>query len=142
MLPRLSRLFFTTIKLALAIGFLYGIIYAKFIYEPKQGPVAPRKHGSTIKKAVNVLEKPNYNVHIFYYPWYGNIANDKQWVHWNHKYIPNWNKNDKKVYPQGSHVPPDDLGCNYYPKLGAYSSSNATTVNLHMKMIREALIGE
>ncbi len=31
--------------------------------------------------------KPNYNVHIFYYPWYGNPESDGQYIHWNHLYL-------------------------------------------------------
>ena len=31
--------------------------------------------------------KPNYNLHAFYYPWYGNPETDGQYLHWNHPYI-------------------------------------------------------
>lgn len=29
----------------------------------------------------------NYDVHIFYYPWYGNPEHDGKYFHWNHPYI-------------------------------------------------------
>lgn len=28
---------------------------------------------------------PNYDVHVFYYAWYGNLNHDQAWHHWNHK---------------------------------------------------------
>ena len=34
----------------------------------------------------------------------------------------NWDKSDKKVYPTGDHQPPEDIGANFYPSLGPYSS--------------------
>ncbi|XP_075228306.1 glycoprotein endo-alpha-1,2-mannosidase isoform X2 [Lycorma delicatula] len=85
--------------------------------------------------------KPNYNVHVFYYPWYRNIQHDGEWSHWNHEYLPNWKKDDPKVYPTGRHKPPDDIGSNYYPVLGCYSSIDPEIIDSHMKQIREAGIG-
>lgn len=31
------------------------------------------------------LPEPNYNIHIFYYAWYGNPEHDGRYVHWNHQ---------------------------------------------------------
>lgn len=70
----------------------------------------------------NVSSEPNYDVHTFYYPWYRSVEYDKVWKHWNHDYLPNWKKNDRRVFPDGRHQPPDDIGANYYPSLGCYSS--------------------
>ncbi|EEB20023.1 mannosidase, endo-alpha, putative [Pediculus humanus corporis] len=83
----------------------------------------------------------NYNVHIFYYAWYENLRIDGKWEHWNHEYIKNWRKNDERIYPRGRHVPPDDIGSNYYPKLGCYSSKDVYVINEHMKQISNAGIG-
>ena len=48
---------------------------------------------------------------------------DGSWVHWNHDYIPPWDKNDKKVYPVGEHNPDiEDIGANFYPEIGPYRS--------------------
>ena len=62
-----------------------------------------------------------------------------QWWHWNHEYIAQWDKNDHKVissrrkhktnpvfkvYPSGAHNPPLDIGANFYPALGPYSSKD------------------
>ena len=52
----------------------------------------------------------NSKVHVFYYAWYGSPPFDGQWWHWNHEYIPPWDKNDHKIYPTGAHVPPKDVG--------------------------------
>ena len=47
-----------------------------------------------------------------------------KWWHWDHEYIPPWDKNDHKVYPTGHHRPPLDIGANFYPSLGAYRWTN------------------
>jgi hypothetical protein len=93
------------------------------------------------KKMDTATSNVNSNVHIFYYPWYGNPTDDFTYLHWNHEYIPNWNKNDKTVYPTGRHVPPDDIGANFYPHLGCYSSRNIDTIHQHMKWIRDSGAG-
>ena len=80
-------------------------------------------------------------VHVFYYPWYGNPTDDSTYLHWNHKYIPNWDKNDRKIYPLGQHEPPDDIGANYYPLLGCYSSRNVNTISQHLQWIQESGVG-
>lgn len=64
----------------------------------------------------------NYNIHVFYYAWYRSMSHDGIWKHWNHQYLPNWKKNDKRRFPEGTHRPPADIGANYYPALGCYSS--------------------
>lgn len=86
--------------------------------------------------------EPNDKFHIFYYAWYENIEYDGSWQHWNHEYLKNWRKLDTKVYPTGKHEPPNDIGSNFYPSLGCYSSRDPVTINVHMKQIREAGIGK
>lgn len=80
-------------------------------------------------------------VHVFYYPWYGNPSEDSEYLHWNHEYLPNWDKQDPHVYPTGRHNPPNDIGANFYPLLGCYSSKDSKTVDQHMKWIKGAGIG-
>ncbi|GLH05456.1 Glycoprotein endo-alpha-1,2-mannosidase [Gryllus bimaculatus] len=94
-----------------------------------------------LQKNVNSKNNPNYNVHVFYYPWYGSIAVEGRWRHWNHEYLPNWKKDDKKIYPTGTHMPPTDISSNFYPALGCYSSRDPAIINMHMKEIRDAKIG-
>lgn len=64
-------------------------------------------------------------VHVFYYNWYGAPPHQKSYVHWQ----------------QGGHNPPDDIGSNYYPRLGPYSSSDPSVLRQHMQWIRQAGIG-
>lgn len=80
-------------------------------------------------------------VHVFYYPWYGNPTDDSTYIHWNHEYIPNWDKQDRRVYPTGKHEPPHDIGANFFPLLGCYSSKNAETISQHLEWIQESGIG-
>lgn len=90
----------------------------------------------------SVVVEPNYNVHIFYYAWYRSMEYDGVWKHWNHDILPNWKKNDKRVFPEGTHSPPADIGANYYPNLGCYSSLDPQVIDLHMRQLKEAGIGE
>ena len=100
-----------------------------------------RSHAVTLTEQEGPsITHPNYNVHIFYYAWYGNVAVDGRWRHWNHEYLPNWKKEDK-IYPTGTHEPPGDISSNFYPLLGCYSSSDATVIDTHMKMLSEAKVG-
>ena len=68
---------------------------------------------------------PSEKVAAFYYPWYGNPETDGEWVHW----------------AQNNHLPPDDIGADYYPALGAYSSNDPAVVAQHMEWLRQAGIG-
>ncbi len=68
---------------------------------------------------------PSYKVAAFYYPWYGNPDQDGQWIHWD----------------QNNHQPPQDIGSDYFPQLGAYSSNDPYMVAQHMAWLRQAGIG-
>jgi len=65
-------------------------------------------------------------VAIFYYPWYGNPQNNGEWRHWD----------------EGGHSPPADIGSNYYPQRGAYSSTDPTVLAGQMTEIANAGINE
>lgn len=86
--------------------------------------------------------QPCYEVHGFYYPWYGNPEHDGKYLHWNHPFLPHWNKIEAMKWPQGQHEPPDDVGANFYPLLGPYSSKDKEVVDKHMQMFRYARIGK
>ncbi|TKJ37915.1 alpha-mannosidase [candidate division LCP-89 bacterium B3_LCP] len=74
------------------------------------------------------------NVHAFYYPWYGNIEIDGGYFHWNHSVM--GHVDEPHTYPGG-----DDIGANFYPRLGCYSSNDEKVVRLHMKQLKKAGIG-
>jgi glycoprotein endo-alpha-1,2-mannosidase len=69
--------------------------------------------------------EPSYKVAAFYYPWYGTPQFEGQWRHW----------------PQNGHTPPVDVGSDFYPVLGAYSSSDPTVLDQHMRWLRDAGVG-
>ena len=69
--------------------------------------------------------EPSYRVAAFYYPWYGNKDFDGAWIHWD----------------QAGYNPPRDIGSDYYPILGAYSSMDSKTVAQHFAWLREAGAG-
>jgi serine/threonine-protein kinase len=68
---------------------------------------------------------PSYRVAAFYYPWYGNPEFDDGWWHWD----------------QSGVQPPEDIGSDYYPLLGTYSSIDPLVVAQHMAWLREAGVG-
>ncbi len=78
--------------------------------------------------------QPNYDVHTFYYPWYGNPQTDNYYEHWNHQQ--SVKKGEPKNYPGG-----EDIGADFYPKLGCYSSNSYDDLNAHMQMLRRAQVG-
>jgi glycoprotein endo-alpha-1,2-mannosidase len=69
--------------------------------------------------------EPSIKVAAFYYPWYGNPTEDGAWIHWD----------------QSNHLPPQDIGSDYYPALGAYSSKDPQVVAQHMSWLRQAGVG-
>jgi glycoprotein endo-alpha-1,2-mannosidase len=69
---------------------------------------------------------PGAQTSIFYYPWYGTPATVGYWRHWN----------------EGGHHPPLDIGSDYYPLLGAYSSTDPAVVGTQMGEIARAGINE
>ena len=81
----------------------------------------------------------NYKVHVFYYGWFGNPEFDGKYNNWNHPIVPHWidtTWNNAGNYPGG-----DNIGANFYPELGCYSSNDPDIIARHMKLIREAGIG-
>ena len=80
--------------------------------------------------------------HIFYYAWYGTPDLDGQFYHWNHVYLAHWDSKVARRFPSNTrHVPPDDIGANFYPALGCYSSSDPLVVRRHMSDIRSSGVG-
>eukprot|EP00300_Choanocystis_sp_HF-7_P009678 c16569_g1_i2.p1 GENE.c16569_g1_i2~~c16569_g1_i2.p1 ORF type:complete len:463 (+),score=74.66 c16569_g1_i2:33-1421(+) len=84
-------------------------------------------------------------VQAFYYPWYGTPNIDGEWYHWNHKYLPHWTATVNSRYKDliGVRHRPElgDVGANFYPQLGPYSSANRTVMNIHMAQMAQAGIG-
>ncbi|WP_288375414.1 glycoside hydrolase family 99 protein [Chryseobacterium culicis] len=78
-------------------------------------------------------------VQIFYYGWYANPATDGSYQHWNHEILPHWS--NPKWNNLGHHQGGDDIGANFYPALGNYSSNDPKIIEKHMKMIKDAGVG-
>jgi len=73
-------------------------------------------------------------IHAFYYTWYGNPKNDGHWRHWNHNVI--LREGGGQAY-----TPPEDIGANFYPANGLYSSSNPADLRIHMTQMKDAGVG-
>jgi hypothetical protein len=63
---------------------------------------------------------------IFYYPWYASFGHDGYWRHWD----------------EGGHTPPLDIGSDYYPMRGAYSSLDPSVLESQMGDIAAAGVNE
>ena len=81
----------------------------------------------------------NHNIHTFYYCWYGNPEFDGKYNNWNHPILPHWV--DSTWNNAGSYPGWEDIGANFYPQMGCYSSNDPEIINLHMQQIRDAGIG-
>lgn len=77
---------------------------------------------------------PSRNVHAFYYTWYGNPQTDGAWRHWDHEVI-------LREGGGAHHRPPDDIGANFYPEMGLYSSNSRADTARHMAQLRDAGAG-
>jgi glycosyl hydrolase family 99 len=82
--------------------------------------------GATNGPAPHVSAALSSDVQFFYYPWYGNPTVSGAYRHWQ----------------QGNHIPPTDIGSNYYPVSGAYDSNDLTgAVAQQMAWIQQAGVG-
>jgi glycoprotein endo-alpha-1,2-mannosidase len=91
----------------------------------------------------NLIQLPknnlNYNLHTFYYAWYGNEETDGLQRHWDHEVLPHWSDKTWDNHPR--FLGHEDIGANFYPELGCYSSNDTNIVSKHMQMIERAGIG-
>jgi len=78
---------------------------------------------------------PDPTVMAFYYPWYGNPATDGQYRHWNHQILDP--DNPGKSFPGG-----DNIGANFYPLAGCYSSNDEALLDSHMQQLHKSGIGQ
>ena len=76
---------------------------------------------------------PHSHLHTFYYGWYANEEFDGRLSHWNHRIM---GDEEAEPFPGG-----DDIGANFFPTLGNYSSNDPAVIESHMKMIRQAGVG-
>ncbi|MBD3222850.1 hypothetical protein GF314_16605 [bacterium] len=72
-------------------------------------------------------------VHTFYYGWYATEAVDGHQAHWNHEVL---GVEDGGAYPGGR-----DIGADFYPALGPYSSHDPEVIATHVGQIAGAGIG-
>ncbi len=77
---------------------------------------------------------PSERVHAFYYAWYANPAVDGAYFHWNHDVLVR--DEEPRAFPGG-----DDIGANYYPELGCYSSNDPDVVDRHVRELVGAGVG-
>ncbi|XP_026865552.2 glycoprotein endo-alpha-1,2-mannosidase-like protein isoform X2 [Electrophorus electricus] len=82
-----------------------------------------------------------YDIHIFYYLWYGTPQMDRGYIHWDHVLVPHWDPKIAASHPKGRHSPPEDIASSFYPELGPYSSRNPSVLESHMEQIESSAAG-
>lgn len=110
--------------------------------ETKMNDLSKSDNNAQLETILKRFPPPNYYLHAFYYTWYGNPKFDGKYVHWDHPQLPHWDSKVAQQYPQGRHIPPDDIGSNFYPSLGVYSSRDPSVIEAHMQQLRTAAIGK
>lgn len=108
----------------------------------KMNDSAQSDKDAELEATLRKFPPPNYYLHAFYYIWFGNPEFDGKYIHWDHVQLPHWDFKVAQGYPQGRHIPPDDIGSNFYPSLGAYSSRDPSVIEAHMQQLRTAAIGK
>ena len=78
--------------------------------------------------------EPTRRVHAFYYPWYANPQTEGHWDQWNQPELVRGGA--PRSFPGG-----DDIGANFFPQLGAYSSRSREDLAAHMQQLRRAGVG-
>ena len=74
---------------------------------------------------------PSSRVIAFYYGWYGNPETDGEFKNWNHSVA-----GEERRFPGG-----EDIGANFYPEAGTYSSNDPKTLDRQMRELRGARVG-
>ena len=90
-----------------------------------------------LTQAYGQKTKLNYNAICFYYNWYGSVKVDGSPWHWEHPIMP---QNDKDT-TSGFYPGNGNIGANYYPEAGEYSSADSAVIEKHMQQIASAGIG-
>ena len=80
----------------------------------------------------------NASAHLFYYPWYGNRESDGEYFHWSHDVLPGPGDGSG---PRKRLEAPGNIGANFYPKLGLYSSMSRETMAEHMRIVQRSGAG-
>ncbi len=81
----------------------------------------------------HAAETPSPYLHAFYYPWYGTPEADGVYIHWRHDVL---GDGPQHTYPGG-----ENIGADFYPEGGCYSSGDPAVLHRHMLQLREASIG-
>lgn len=84
--------------------------------------------------AMQAAAAPSDRLHAFYYAWYGNPETDGDWSQWNHQVL--LKEGGGKRY-----APPEDIGANFYPAGGLYSSNSLKDTLTHMEQMKAAGVG-
>ncbi|MEQ2161533.1 hypothetical protein GOODEAATRI_010497 [Goodea atripinnis] len=123
---------------------LLPILGGRMSREATASPVQSHHHGGNTKTALSNSGPKGtifYDVHIFYYTWYGSPHMDGKYIHWDHILVPHWDPKVASSYPRGRHMPPEDIASSFYPELNPYSSRDPDVLESHMEQIGASAAG-
>lgn len=90
--------------------------------------------GAKVSPVSPAQPPPSERAIAFYYPWFGNPEKDGRYANWNHAVAVR--NESPRAFPGG-----DDIGANFYPALGCYSSNDPELLREHMRQLRQAGVG-
>ncbi|XP_043973965.1 glycoprotein endo-alpha-1,2-mannosidase-like protein [Gambusia affinis] len=123
---------------------LLPILGGRMSREATASPVQARPQGGNTKAVLSNSGPEGtifYDVHIFYYTWYGSPHMDGKYIHWDHILVPHWDPKVASSYPRGKHMPPEDIASSFYPELNSYSSRDPDVLESHMEQIGASAAG-
>ncbi len=83
------------------------------------------------------------NVHVFYYPWYGNIETDGKWNHWNHHILPHWSRDvkEKVLFYVLSYCYVTHFACSSSTMSNTYRQMTLAQISIHLGVLTHPKIG-
>lgn len=82
----------------------------------------------------DAVTETDSRVHAFYYPWYGTPEFDGEFRHWAHDQM-------GAVENRVTYTGAENIGADFYPEGGCYSSNDPVVLARHMEQLRQAGIG-
>lgn len=95
-------------------------------------PVPASAAGLSLSTEPPLSSWPARHIHAFYYPWYGTLERDGAYLHWRHDQL---GVPDPHTYPGG-----EEIGADFYPQGGCYSSSDPAVLARHMRQLAWARV--
>eukprot|EP00933_Yihiella_yeosuensis_P044378 TRINITY_DN39484_c0_g1_i1.p1 TRINITY_DN39484_c0_g1~~TRINITY_DN39484_c0_g1_i1.p1 ORF type:complete len:562 (-),score=104.22 TRINITY_DN39484_c0_g1_i1:167-1852(-) len=106
----------------------------RYLREAHQKQIARLKEVNKCERS----DKTRPTVHAAFYLWYGNPEVDGRWIHWDHKVLPHWDKEEDAKHEKFNWRPPEEPHSTFYPVRGTYSSRDNQTLHEQFAELADA----